>query len=242
MGVNAGVSKEWKVSTEKGREHVRTKVVNQFGLIGSYDASISKSYKNDGMWYDISGANNHLKLTNVGYTSDSKGGLVFGSTSAGDPVIPFANNLTSGITMSTWIKHTGVVGTARIQRYVTLGPEVMCLRHNNTTAASLQAFTYNYLNSVVLNESINQIYTNTYYHLVTTCDFTQATNNFRLYKNGVFLGAATVTLPIKTYTSLSLGGAAEYFEGNMYALSIYNRALTQQEIYRNYLSTYDRFF
>lgn len=242
MGVNSGISKEWKVETEEGREHIRTKVVNQSGLIAAFDASIKRSFRNDGVWYDISGQDNHLLLSGVTYTSDSKGGLVFGNGSSAVAMKPFTNNFASGYTVSAWIKHTGVVSTARVQRYVTVEPEVAVLRHNTSSAASLQTYLFNSASVSTSVDIANQILTNQYYHIVASYDFDTSTSNLDLYLNGVQIGTGTLAKPIRSNASFRISHATEYFEGNIYAMTIYNRALTQTEIKRNYLSTYDRFF
>lgn len=242
MGVNSGISKEWKVDTEEGRQHIRTKVVNQSGLIAAFDASIKKSFRNDGVWYDVSGQDNHLLLSGVTYTSDSKGGLVFGNSSSAVAMKPFTNNFLSGFTVSAWIKHTGVVSTARAQRYVTIEPEVAVLRHNTSSAASLQTYVFNNASVSASVDITNQILANQYYHVVVSYDFNTATNNLDLYCNGVQIGTASLANPIRPNTLFRVSHPSEYFEGNIYAMTIYNRALTQTEIKRNYLSTYDRFF
>ncbi len=242
MGVNSGISKEWKVDTEVGREHVRTKVVHQSGLIASFDAAVKKSYKGDGIWHDLSGKDNHILLTNVSHTSDKRGGLSFASGSIGTSIKPFTDKLTDGYTISAWIKHTGVVSTARTQRYVTIGTEVASIRHATSTAASLQAYAYNTASAIYSIDVANQILTDTYYHIAYSYNRNSGSNNLNLYKNSVLLQSATLVGTLRDNTDITLSSSPEYFEGNIYAMSIYNRALTQQEIKKNYLSTYDRFF
>ena len=240
MGVSNGLTTTWKVETEEGREHVRTKLINRSGLLATYDAGVKKSYNGGDTWHDLSGNDNDLLLTNVTYTSDRNGGLSFTSGSTARTKKFFINNLITGFTMSAWIKHTDVVSTARIQRYVTLEPEVASLRHNNSTAASFQAYAFNSASTITSIDSPSRILTNTYYNIAMTYAFT-GTNNVKSYINGSLIGTATLTGTVRVNREISVSSLTEYFQGNIYAMAFYSRPLTDQEIYKNYLATRDRF-
>lgn len=245
MGVDSGMSKDWKLNTEDGREYITTKVVNQDSLIAHYDASVTPSYKGDNFWYDLSGENNHLQLFQTTYTSDKGGGLSFASGSYAVGVKPFIDQLTRGYTVSAWIRHTGTVDTSRTQRYVTGAPEAFCIRHSTTSAADLMGYSIGTNSTLVAQNFTNQIFTGNYYNVVLAWDATATPDTFSVYNNGVRLGTSAAFLATvlrsTTFLMVSDNGGAEYFEGNMYMMSVYNRCLTQSEIYRNYLSTYDRF-
>ncbi len=241
MGVTSGLTTAWKLETEEGREHVRTKLINRSGLLATFDASVKKSYNGGNTWHDLSGNNNDILLTNVTFTTDKNGGLSFGSSSTGRTKKFFINNLSTGFTMSAWIKHTGTVDISRAQRYATLEPEVASLRHNNSSAASFQAYVYNTSSVLASIDSPSRILTNVYYNVAMTYSFT-GTNNVKSYINGSFIGATTLAGTARVNREVSIGAiGTEYFQGNMYAMTIYNRPLTDQEIYKNYLATRDRF-
>jgi hypothetical protein len=208
------------------------------------DAGVLSSYPGTGnTWTDLSGNGNTGTLTSTSYTTDAGGGIYF-SSSDSFAVFNATLNFSGGFTLETWIKHTGVVSTARIQRYMTIESspfEGPVLRHGISSTASLHGYLYDSGSNFREIDVAGQILTNTYYHLVYTYDGT----TFRLYKNNVQVGTlvATVTLPtLVTRQTLSGQGGGEYFEGNMYVARYYNRALTATEIQQNYLATKSRYF
>jgi hypothetical protein len=243
MGVMYGVNPTWGAQTNAGRTHIATKGIVQSGLVLNLDAGVSSSYPGSGTtWTDLSGSGTLVNLTSTSYTTDAGGGIYF-SSSASSAYFTATLNFSGGFTLETWIKHTGVVSSARIQRYITIGSspsEGPVLRHSNASPASLHGYLFDSGNNFREIEVELQIYTGTYYHLVYTYDGI----TFRLYNNNVQVGAlvATVTLPtLGTTHSLSPGGG-EYFEGNMYAARYYNRALSATEIQQNFNATKSRYF
>ena len=213
------------------------------GLVLCLDAANRKSYPGSGTtWTDLSGRGNTGTLTSTSYTTDGGGGIYFAS-SASSAGYTGSLNFSGGFTLETWIKHTGVVSTARTQRYITIGSsptEGPVIRHGNASNGSLQAYIFDSGNTFRNIEIPGQIITNTYYHLVYTYDGT----TFRVYKNNSQVGTlvATVTLPTLTTSQyFSAPGFGEYFEGNMYVARYYNRGLSAAEISQNYNATKSRY-
>ena len=212
------------------------------GLLLNVDAGNLSSYPGSGTtWTDLSGSGTVVNLSSTSYTTDAGGGIYF-SSSASSAGFTATLNFSGGFTLETWIKHTGVVSTARVQRYMTISSSPLegpVLRHNASTNASLHGYLFDSGSTFREIDVAGQILTNTYYHLVYTYDGT----TFRLYKNNVQVGTlvATVTLPtIGTTHSLAPGGV-EYFEGNMYVARYYNRGLTATEVSQNYNALATRF-
>jgi hypothetical protein len=212
------------------------------GLQLCLDAANTKSYPGSGStWTDLSGRGTVANLSSTSYTTDAGGGIYF-SSSASSANFTATLNFSGGFTLETWIKHTGVVSTARIQRYMTIGSSPLegpVLRHNSASNGSLHGYLFDSGNTFREIDVAGQILTNTYYHLVYTYDST----TFRLYKNNVQVGilVATVTLPTLGTTHGLASGGTEYFEGNMYAARYYNRALTAAEVSQNFNALRGRF-
>jgi hypothetical protein len=212
------------------------------GLLLDLDAGISSSYPGSGTtWTDLTANSTIANLSSTTYTTDAGGGIYF-SSSASSANFTATLNFSGGFTLETWIKHTGVVSTARVQRYMTIGSSPLegpVLRHNSASNGSLHGYLFDSGSTFREIDIAGQILTNTYYHLVYTYDGT----TFRLYKNNVQVGTlvATVTLPTLGTTHGLAPGGVEYFEGNMYAARYYNRALTAAEILQNYNALKGRF-
>lgn len=212
------------------------------GLLLDLDAGMNSSFNNTGtIWKDLSGNGNNVTLTSTSYTTDAGGGIYSSSSSSGG-TFTATLNFSGGFTLETWIKHTGVVSTSRIQRYMSIGSsptEGPVIRHNITSNGSLHAYIFDSTNTFRSIDVSGQIVTNTYYHLVYTYNGTI----FRLYNNNSQVGTlvATVTLPTLSTSHYLLAPFAEYFEGNMYAARYYNRALTASEVQQNYNALKSRF-
>ena len=241
MGVYGGPQREVSIQSSSGRSLYSPGVV-QNGLALNLDAGKFYSYPQSGTtWTDLSGNGTVVNLSSTSYTTDAGGGIYF-SSSASSANFTATLNFSGGFTLETWIKHTGVVSTARVQRYMTIAStpsEGPVLRHNSASNGSLHGYLFDSGNTFRQIDVTGQILTNTYYHLVYTYDGT----TFRLYNNNIQVGTlvATVTLPtIGTTHSLASGGT-EYFEGNMYAARYYNRGLSVAEVSQNFNALRNRF-
>jgi hypothetical protein len=212
------------------RDIVRT------GLLLDFDAAIPASYTNpETIWRNLSGNSSAANLTSTSYTTDAGGGIYFSTSSSGAILNATLNFSGGGFTLETWIKHTGVVSSARIQRYMSINSsptEGPVIRHNTASNGSLHAYIFDSGNVFRQIEVAGQIITGTYYHIVYTYDGT----TFRLYKNNSEVGTLVATVTLPTLTTSQYFGApfAEYFEGNMYAARYYNRALSAAEVSQNY--------
>lgn len=211
------------------------------GIVGSglnlyLDAGYISSYPGSGnFWYDISGNSFTASLSGTDYTTDAGGGIVFGSGDTGSlPAAPFTFT-GGGFTVSIWLKHTGVVSTARTQRYFTLSTssgasEGPVVRHNASSAASLHGYLYDTNSTFQSIDISNQIFTNTYYNVV----YSYNGSTFKLYNNKNTVGTLNASISLRPAFQGLLGNATEYFEGNMYIVQYYNRSLTDAEVATNF--------
>jgi hypothetical protein len=85
----------------------------------------------------------------------------------------------------------------------------------------------------------NQIFNDTYYN----CIYSYDGSTFKLYKNAEVVGSlsTTVTLRTPSGTANLPSGGSEWFEGTMYTMHFYTRALTDSEIRQNFNALRGRF-
>lgn len=208
------------------------------------DAGNKLSYPGTGgLWMDLSGNQNHGRMTSPSFTTDAGGGMQLSDTNYVDRVdarnINFANG---GFTISIWLKHTGTVDTNMTQRYFTVGSlpvEGPVLRHNISSAASLQAYIFDSSSTSHDLDIASQVYSGNYYNFV----YTYNGSVFKLYNNNTEVGSltASITFPTPRNQFVISAPGAEPFVGNMYIASYYNRGLTAAEVSHNYNATKTRF-
>ena len=231
--------------TDAGRQKVNDLCIVRNGLLLHLDAGDSRSYPGSGTtWFNLISSNYHAVITAGGYTTDRGGAITFGSGSgaipgAGTTALNFSGG---GFTISVWLRHTGVVSTARIQRYFSMPSspsEGPALRHGTGSAAQLEAFIFDASNTLRTSSIANMVFTNTYYNFVYTYNGT----TFVVYRNGtaVLTTNLTITLPTPGTGGYGLSYVGEYFEGNMHAVNYYNRGLTATEISQNFNALRSRF-
>ena len=213
----------------------------QRGTISDYTIPVktgSTAIKREERWYDLSGSSLNVNLNGTSFTTDASGGIVFGSgdTATIPSGLTFSGSGT-GYTISVWLKHTGTVSTARIQRYFSLGPSAAVLRHSNPTNSNLHAYSFDSGGTIQQINIDNQVFTNEYYNFVSVYNG----SSIAVYKNGSSVGSVAATFTLRTPTTASLSSATEYFEGNMYSVQYYNRPLSGAEITQNYNALRQRF-
>jgi len=238
VGVFAGPERNVSLQTTSGRSLYSLGVV-QDGLVLNLDASKFYSYPRSGnTWTNLAGSPN-VTLSSTSFVTDASGGIGFTSGSSTASFTATGLSISSGFTISVWVKHTGTLPRAVgiTQRYFTIQPEAVVLRFENND--NLHGYVFD-------NEGIfrsisisNQIFSGNYYNCVYSYDG----STFRLYNNTVEIGnlSATVTLRTPSGTGYFPSEAPEWFEGNMYSSQFYNRALTATEITQNYNALKGRF-
>ena len=221
------------------------------GLVLCLDAANSKSIVSGSTtWTDLSRSNNNGTLVN-GPTFDSGNGgsIVFNGVSdysITQKNLGFSGDINTSI--STWIYPTSVTGqiatTSIGNSDGTLTGMGICIGINGPGSVSVEFWTGNGMRTVS-----NAIQVNKWYNIIATKSIGTINTTTSLYINGVsqsFNITSTNTPNITDYT-VSIGAIKGnivtqfYFSGKIGQTSIYNRALSSQEVLQNYNATKGRF-
>ena len=214
------------------------------GLVLCLDASDKKSYPGTGTtWFDRSGGGNHGSVSGPTYSNNA-----FTYNSSSITSIPVTNlKPTTGITQESWVLFTSNTAQAMIGLQYGSSDDnsyAIWLNSPNTWAAGVRvngAFNFSTYTSTV---SIN-----IYYHFVHTFDGSVQ----RLYLNNSLVNSKASAGSIQYDTNNTLlaigndynngynGGAGFGVQGKLAKASIYNRALTPQEITQNFNATRGRY-
>jgi hypothetical protein len=205
------------------------------GLVLALDAGVSRSYPGSGAtWTDLSGNGNNGTLVNgVGYNSSNGGALSF------DGVNDYVNlgtqsNLTGliDISVSGWSRNSGTIIT----------------RYYNTTSGNgwfLSSSSFGGRENVSQYISVPSGYTPSIgewgYYVGT-----KSGNVWSIYVNGILANSITIGNGTTPFANNVMYVAAyphfsSYFNINVSQVSIYNRALTPQEIQQNFNAQRGRF-
>lgn len=199
-------------------------------LVLALDAGNPRSYSGTGTaWFDLSGLNNHFTLNNSPTYSSSNGGTL--TFSGGSHAINSASAPTlavAAVTNSVWFRTTTVSAGYQLL-YGSSGQPKLYL--NNQAAWLYQ----------VGGATGNVVSVNTWYNLTATSD----TTGTRYYLNGTLIytqGAATWSTVAATYkVAQDPSGSSQSFSGNISAVHVYSRALTENEIAQNFNALRGRF-
>jgi hypothetical protein len=224
-------------------------------LVFCVDAANIRSYPKTGTtWTDLKGGNNGT-LTNMtsanNYISDNGGVFTFDGT---DEYINVGNNsdlqITGEITVSAWIKGlaqinqgiAGKYGYSTGQRGYLLGtsdgsPYNKCVFWYQETAAVFNNGDGVYSTSVILDGD--------WHFVVGTFEPSVAG---KIYLDGELDGTDTYDVPAAIANNTHVFEIGTYntelarcFTGSIAGVSIYNRALSADEIRQNYLATKERY-
>jgi hypothetical protein len=212
-------------------------VIPTSGLSLYVDAGRASSYSGGGnQWNDLSGNNNTGTLQNSPTYSSLNGGVLTfnGSnqyTTFNSPVnIPIGN---SNYTISVWF-NANVLGNNAFVGWGNFGSG------NQVTALRLYSggfIHYWWGNDLVVATSLS---TNTWYHVVARFNGT----NREIWLNNVKIGNDTPSghnVPNANNLRIASSNGAEYFNGKLSNVEIYNRAVTDSEItelYNDFLSRF----
>jgi hypothetical protein len=207
--------------------------VDTNGLIMYLDASDPVSYPGTGAtWYDISGNQNNMTLQN-GPVYVSNGQASYFSFDATNDSASFVlnNTLSSTATLIIWLRKNTINNNTR---FITIGGDDWHTYGNQgyysifrnsriTTGQGIGGQGVN-LNSSILQD-----------HMMAFSS-SIGTNGYNVYQNGVLVATDTGLSIITSPRSV-----VSPFDGRIYAMSIYNRALSQQEILAIYNSQKSRY-
>ena len=216
------------------------------GLVLCLDAANSRSYPKTGTtWTDLKGGNNGT-LTNMGganFSSDNGGSLSFDGT---DEYVNLGNAFSpsSGLSICVWVFFDQFASGNTIRAITEKGYdgsiEPFGLYLSN---GSLRAF---YYDGGIRGTSISvsSLSTLTWYNVTSTFDGSA----WKIYIDGTLVASTSDSTQIQSNTEDILIGAAtingtvsRFFDGKISNISYYNRALTADEVRRNYLATKERY-
>jgi len=210
------------------------------GLTLYLDAGYTLSYPLVGTkWDDLSGNNNHGLLNNITYSSDASGSLSF--SSSGNSYVSFSavTDIPDGndeYTITTWIKPSS------------LGDKVIVSwgNYSNTNEANILKLTSSgIVNSWQGNDLVATVAvsTGTWHNIVATFDGTDR----KIYLDGVLVGSDQPgsSHNVTTIANLTVGvgniSSAEYFDGLISNVYVYDFALDIEEIFVNLVAQSSRF-
>ena len=215
------------------------------GLVLCLDAGNVKSYPGSGTtWTDLSGNGNNGALVNgVGYNSDNNGALTFDGVNdyidCGNTSSLSAIGGTTNITVSGWAHYTAYGGGGQPYSVITVKGNPWTWLLENPYYTFRFRITAGGADVNIADTSTHLL--NIWYNVVGTYDG----SNMRIYVNGVLKNTRAQTGTLATNATTAKIGT---FQGTNYNLtgrvsnvSIYNRALTPQEIQQNFNATRGRY-
>ena len=200
------------------------------GLVFYLDAANTRSYSGSGLTVNgLVGGIGGTLINGVGFTSTNSGSFTFDGTN--DQIL-LNNTILSGsqdFTISAWVESTGGTGTI----------------FANYSAGNLQMlYSPSYVGFWLDNSSA---YASSANYKAGAVNFTiqrSGGSNLFVYLNGILIKTGSSNASIGSTSNFRLGassGGNELFQGKIYNIQIYNRALTEQEILQNYNATRKRF-
>ena len=208
--------------------------VDPNGLIMYLDASDSVSYNGTGAtWYDISGNQNHMTLQNGPvYVSNGQASYFSFDATNDNATFVLNNTLSSTATLIIWLRKNTINNNTRFvninggENYHTYGGQGYYSVFRSTRITTGQGIAGQGVN---LNSSILQDHMMAFSSSI-------GTNGYNVYQNGVLVATDTGLSIISSPRTVDSS-----FDGRIYAMSIYNRALSQQEILAIYNSQKSRY-
>ena len=220
------------------------------GLVLALDAADKNSYSGTGTtWTDVSGNNNTGTLTNGPTFSQANGGaIVFDGT---DDYVNVANasslNPSNGISVSVWVKFTSTINNTRqmlVEKHTSPGSGWWFAGQNNKIVWLIVGTSGGEKYIDLTNNT--SIISGIIYNIVGTYDVTGST--LKLYVNGSNDGGTIIGGGSGLSSSsnpLIIGKQHNWGNGpssiTMFNTSLYNRALSADEVLQNYNATKSRF-
>jgi hypothetical protein len=206
----------------------------QNGLILDVDAAVSRSYSGSGLTANgLVGGIGGTLINGVGYGTANNGHFIFDGTNDQIQISQIGSALLSGsqdFTISAWVQSSGGTGTI----------------FANYLAGNLQVlYSPSYI-GLWLNGAVAYANTATYYsaNIVNLVAQRSSGTNITIYLNGQVIKTGTSNSTIGTTLDFRIGANTangELFQGKLYNIQVYNRALTAQEIRQNYNATKKRY-
>jgi hypothetical protein len=204
--------------------------ISTTGLIMYLDAGNNSSYPGSGtIWYDLSGFGNNATLNNTPTFNSLSKQSYFYFDGTNESVTFQWNDalLTTEATAIAWMKRDGWQGFFDIGRsdnyYPWTGDSnlyISVFDSNRVFGGQPNSFNKNEIHQVAIS-------------------FAKGTGNYKLYQNTQLSASATKNTDV--YPGVKGFGLSQILQGRLYAIMIYNRALTQDQIitiYNTYKTRY----
>ena len=228
------------------------------GLVLCLDAANINSYPKSGTtWSDLSGNGNHGTLNNMdasNFSSDNGGSLTFDGTNEKVNCGNFLSDAQSALSICVWFKPSYVPSGSQkafrlVSRFTGTGSTAgrVVLDTNDGLGNGHGArFVISNSGNTTYQAYVGSVLETKWLFYVGT--FSQADSKIKIYKNAQELASTNTSGTIGAYNyPWNLGednttvSDQEWFDGNMASVSIYNRALTADEIRQNYEATVGRY-
>lgn len=204
------------------------------GLLLYYDVANKKSYPGSGTsWYDLSGNENTITLTNgPTYNAANLGSILFDGTNdygvASNSLLVHRN---ADWTYSGWLNFSSIPSYASIFSNGTWGN---CLLFRLESGAVSVYSMSTFYGGFTFSPTIGSWY---------KVDFVRNGNTVYFYLNGLYKQSLAFYADIQPNSNLYIAahGTSELFNGKIAQVSIYNRALSLQEVNQNYDATKSRY-
>jgi len=222
------------------------------GLVLCLDAANDRSYPGTGTtWTDLVGSNNGTLTNSPAFDSANAGSIVFDGS---DDLVNVGDNsdlqITANITLSAWIKASTQNNMGIAGKYASSGNKRGYLIATNQSDSN-QKITWYYQRATdafnagdSLTSSFDVL--DNSWHFVL-CTFTSSVSA-KIYIDGELDATDTASIPsaiANNSARFEIGthneGTAYCFNGNISNVSIYNRALSADEIRQNYEATAGRY-
>ena len=191
--------------------------------------------------------NNTVTATSLTYASD--GAFNFNGANS--------NYLTIGTTNDTALKGTAAYTVTGWINCSTSGPnaysELYMANSGGLTSSCINIFWYNSTIGFFTGTgfysyqiAVGALKYNTWYHVTAIIDYTNSV--FSVYLNGSYKGQSSFTAYTPGGTVVTIGkntctgNSGDYITGRIPTLSVYNRALSAEEIQQNFNATRGRYF
>ena len=202
------------------------------GLALYLDASKYNSYSGTGTsFYDLSGNNRNSTLVNgIGYSSRNAGAIVLDGTNDYVQASLDTSLFSSEATMCIWLQNQlATPVTAGTSGFLGFGQGQVNDHYPYVDGvAYLSTFRNVRIEAITLSSTINRANP----HMVSV---TTNSTHWRLYQNSTlqYTGSSVGSVYLSRYT-IGYSIDSFFYQGNVFAFMIYNRALSADEILQNY--------
>ena len=210
----------------------------QDGLVLNLDAGVDESYNGGTTWRDLKGGNNGTLTNGLTFNKTNGGNIVFDGTNEYVTVANLSANMFSdGATIFAFLKLDSAPINAELTGIWGFGTGLRSHYPWTNGQAYMNTFRTTRVESITLSSSVDI----TEPH--SLCITSKNNDRWKMYQNTELVSDVTaqssINLPCNLFGKSCTD--ARYFVGKFYSFLMYNRALTSDEVSRNYNATRHRF-